>query len=111
VRALITLVVVVTSQLLLMSVWLVWREKGEISRVISGWRVTSLVGLTSVAGSYCWFSAFTLQNAAYVYAVGQTEVILSLLASVLFFREKLSSREGIGIALISASVLALIFIT
>ncbi|KAA2316330.1 DMT family transporter [Pseudooceanicola sediminis] len=111
VRALITLVAVVTSQLLLMGAWLAWREKGEITRVITGWRVTSLVGLTSVAGSFCWFSAFTLQNAAYVYAVGQSEVVLSLLASVLFFRETLSRREGLGIALISISVLALIVLT
>ncbi|NIZ10131.1 DMT family transporter [Pseudooceanicola sp. HF7] len=107
-RALVTLGAVVTSQLLLMAVWLAWRESGEITRVLRGWRVTSLVGLTSVFGSYCWFVAFTLQNAAYVYTIGQFEVVLSLLASVLFFHEKVSWRELLGICAVTASVLALI---
>jgi len=47
-----------------------------------------------------------LQNAAYVFAVGQVEVIFSLAASVLFFGEKVTAREGVGIALITLSVMA-----
>lgn len=109
-RALLTLTVVVTSQLVLMGIWLSLREKGEIGRVLRGWRVTSLVGVTSVIGSFFWFISFTLENAAYVYAVGQSEVVLSLLASVLFFREKISWREALGIGLITASVLGLVLL-
>lgn len=107
-RALVTLLVVVSAQLILMSAWLRLREPGQISRVIGAWRGTLWVGVTSVAGSFCWFTAFTLQNAALVYAVGQFEVVLSLLASVLFFRETVSGREYWGIGLVTASVLALI---
>ncbi|MBR9765665.1 MAG: DMT family transporter [Rhodobacteraceae bacterium] len=107
-RALVTLLIVVSAQVLLLGAWLALREGGEITRVVTGWRRTIWVGLTSVAGSYCWFAGFTLQNAALVYAVGQFEVVLSLFASVLFFREKISAKEFGGIALITLSVLGLI---
>ncbi len=110
IRAMITLVAVSVSQLIVLGVYLRIREAGEIGRVLSAWRGAMWIGLTSLGGSMCWFMAFTLQNAAYVNAVGQSEVILSLLASYIFFRERLTLREGVGIGLITASVLALILL-
>ncbi len=106
-RAAVTLAVVVSLQTLMMLVWLGWRDKGEIARVWAARRVAIWVGLTSMGGSYCWFWAFSLQNAAYVKALGQVELILSILATVLFFKEKITSREVLGIALLVASILAL----
>ena len=55
-----------------------------------------------------WFTAFTLQNAAYVKAVGQIELIFSLLVTVLFFKEKISLREWIGVAVLGMSVLGMV---
>lgn len=109
-RAMVTLSMVTAVQTLALGLWLAWREPGEIGRVIAARRVAGWVGLTSMTGSLCWFTAYTLQNAAYVNAVGQVEVILSLLASWLVFGERLSLREGAGIALITLSVLALILL-
>ena len=107
-RALITLGAVTSMQLLGMLGWLMWRDRAEIGRVLSVWRTAGFVGLTSIGGSFCWFTAFTLQNAAYVKAVGQIELIFSILASVLFFREKITGREFLGIGLISLSVIAMV---
>ncbi|MBE1296502.1 MAG: EamA family transporter [Rhodobacteraceae bacterium] len=107
-RAGITLSAVVTLQTLFMLVWLALREKGEITRVWRARRVAVWVGLTSMGGSFCWFWAFTLQNAAYVKSLGQIELVLSLLASVLFFKEKISAREIIGMGLLGLSILALV---
>ncbi|WP_163849371.1 DMT family transporter [Pseudooceanicola aestuarii] len=109
-RALVTLTAVVTVQMITMILWLALREPGQITRVFRAWRIAGWVGLASLAGSFCWFSAFTLQNAAYVNAVGQAEVVLSLLAGALFFRERITRREGTGIALITVSVLVLIVV-
>jgi len=105
-RALVTLAVVTTSQALGMAAWLRWREAGEIGRVIAARRTAVWMGLTGLAGSLCWFTAFTLQNAAYVFAVGQVEVIFSLIAARVFFGERITRREGAGVALVTASVLA-----
>lgn len=107
-RAAVTLAAVVSLQTLLMAAWLVLREPGEIARVWAARRVAVWVGLTSMGGSFCWFWAFTLQNAAYVKAVGQAELLLSLLASVLFFKETVTRRELLGMALLVLSILALV---
>jgi drug/metabolite transporter (DMT)-like permease len=69
--------------------------------------VAGLVGLFSMVGSYCWFAAFSLQSAAYVFAVGQVELIFSLAVSVMVFREKVTGREMAGIALLTVSILAI----
>lgn len=107
-RAMVTLGAVTASQTIAMSLWLRWREPGQISAVIAARSRAVWIGLTSMAGSLCWFTAFTLQNAAYVNAVGQVELIFSLAASVLFFNERFTRREAAGIALLSASVLSLV---
>lgn len=107
-RASLTLAVVTTAQTLALGAWLIWREKGEVTRVIRSWRVSSLVGLTSMLGSLAWFTAFTLQNAAYVKALGQIELVFSFLASWLIFHERTSRREGIGVALLVVSVLLIV---
>ena len=106
-RAAVALVWVTTGQALIMAAWLAWREPGEIARVWQARGTAAWLGVTSAAGSLSWFTAFTLQTAAYVYAVGQVELILSLAASVLWFREKVSTRELLGIAVLTVSVVTL----
>jgi drug/metabolite transporter (DMT)-like permease len=95
------------SQLVGMAAWLAWRERGEIGKVARAWRSAGLVGLFSMVGSFCWFAAFSLQSAAYVFAVGQVELIFSLVVSVLVFRESVTRREVGGIALLTVSILAI----
>ncbi len=107
-RALLALAAATVLQTLVMSVWLFWREPGELSRVVERWRRTVLVGLTGMAGSLGWFTAFSLQNAAYVRALGQIEIVFTMLASVLVFRERLMGREVLGIALVVLSMLLIV---
>ena len=109
-RAMVTLGAVTASQTIAMTLWLRWREPGQLSAVIAARRSAVWIGLTSMAGSLCWFTAFTLQNAAYVNAVGQIELIFSLAVSVLVFRERMTTREIAGIGLLSASVLSLVLL-
>ncbi|MGR3804891.1 hypothetical protein [Marinibacterium profundimaris] len=107
-RAAVTLAAVTSSQMIGMGLWLAWRDRAELAAVWRARRVAVWVGLMSMGGSFCWFFAFTLQNAAYVKALGQIELILSLLASILVFREKVTAREIGGMALLGVSILALI---
>ena len=107
-RAVVALAAATITQTVLMGLWLRWREPGELGRVARGWRRTLPVGVTGVLGSMGWFAAFSLQNAAFVRALGQVEIVFTLMASSLFFRERLSGREGAGIALVVLSVLVLI---
>ncbi len=107
-RALVTLAAVTSMQMVGMWIWLKLREPGEVGRVLGAWRSAGFIGLTSMAGTFCWFTAFTLQNAAYVKTVGQIELVFGIFATVLFFREKISRREYFGMALLGASILGLI---
>ncbi|WP_294610812.1 EamA family transporter [uncultured Roseovarius sp.] len=107
-RAGITLAVVTLAQTLALGAWLIWREPGQVTRVAGAWRTAVWIGIAGMLGSLFWFTAFTLQNAAYVFAVGQVEVIFSLFASVLFFGEKITRREAAGIALVTLSVIAVV---
>lgn len=107
-RAMVTLSFVTAFQVLVMLIWLRLREPGEIARVVASWRVSALVGVTSMLGSLGWFTAFTLQNAAYVKAVGQIELVFTFLASYFVFKEKSSWREVVGILLLVASILVLV---
>lgn len=109
-RAVVTLACVTFAQSLGMAAWLVWRDPGELSRVAAAWRRTVWVGITGMLGSLAWFTAFALQNAAYVRAVGQVEIVFTLLASALVFHERLTRREGAGIALVIGSVIALVLL-
>ena len=97
-------------QLVGMTAWLWLREKGEISAVWRARRVAVWIGLTSLMGSFCWFTAYTVQTAAYVNALGQVELIFSLVASVLFFHERISAREWAGMAVLGASILTLVLV-
>ncbi|MEP3345711.1 MAG: DMT family transporter [Litoreibacter sp.] len=108
VRAGVTLAMVTAYQTLIMAIWLAWRDKGEISRVVATWRVSSLVGVTSMLGSFGWFVAFALQTAAYVKAVGQVELVFTFIASYFIFKERSTRKELAGIALIVLSILVLV---
>ncbi|MDH5454261.1 MAG: EamA family transporter, partial [Paracoccaceae bacterium] len=107
-RTVMALAAATVLQSLIMVLWLAWREPGEVTRVLTLWRKTVLVGITGMLGSLGWFAAFSLQNAAYVRALGQVEMVFMVLVSVVVFREKLTLREAIGIALIVTSVLVIV---
>ena len=111
IRSSTTLAIVTLLQTVGMAVWLTWSEQGELARVVNAWRTAIWMGFTGMAGSLCWFTAFTLQSAAYVFAVGQVEVIFSLAASFLFFKENIAKREFLGILFLTASILGLIILS
>jgi len=105
-----TLLIVILSQSFVMTIWLALFEPGQIKLVWIERKKGFWVGATSLAGSFCWFTAFTLQNAAYVKAVGQIELIFSLLITTLFFKERILNREVLGMLLIGISALGLILV-
>lgn len=104
------LAVVALWQTLILGLWLALREPGQITATLRAWRPTMAVSLFSLMGSWSWFAAFSLMNAAYVFAVGQIELIFSLIVGWLWFRERLTVRELLGMAVLGASILAIAFL-
>ena len=108
IRAAFSLAVSVTMQTVIMGAYLLAREPGQFSAVLRHWRWALPGGIAAVLASIGWFTAFTLQNAAYVRALGQVELIFTFIASVFFFREKTTPMELFGIALIVVAILILV---
>ena len=109
-RAGMTLACVTSAQLIAMALWLRLFEPGQISAVWGARSTAAWIGLTSMAGSFCWFTAFTLQTVAYVNALGQIELVFSLLATVFFFKEPITRRELYGLGVLSVSILGVIMV-
>ncbi|QCO56357.1 DMT family transporter [Pseudorhodobacter turbinis] len=107
-RAMLALACVTAFQTVAMALWLRWREAGEVTKVLGAWRATLPVGVTGVLGSLGWFTAFALQNAAYVRSVGQVELIFSILVSLFVFGEKPSKREIAGMGLLAVSIILIV---
>ena len=107
-RAVVTLAVVTAVQTAGMVALMGWLVPGGAVRVRRAWRRTAPVALTSLVGSVCWFTAMTLQNAAYVRALGQVELIFTVLVARRLFREPLSAGELAGIGLIALGVVLIV---
>lgn len=107
-RGLFSLSVMNLSQIVIMGAFLRFREPGQISKVIEHWRPSIAVGLTSFAGSAGWAMAMTLQQAAYVRALGQVELLFALLFTRFWFREAMRPAEFVGMILIVAGILGVL---
>ena len=105
IQAAMTLVCVLGFQTVVMTRYLKLFEKGELKNVISAWKVAVWVGVTGMLGSVGWFTAMAMQNAAYVRAVGQVELVFTFLISYFYFKEKTTLIEASGILLIILGIL------
>ncbi len=74
-RALVTLAVMNTMQIVMHGAYLYWRERPQLRLALVHWRSSAVVGVLSVCGSACWAVAFTLENAARVRTFGQVELV------------------------------------
>jgi drug/metabolite transporter (DMT)-like permease len=108
VAAAFTLVVATSVQTVLMGSYLAWREAGQLRRVFAERRSGALVGLMSFLGSAGWFTAFTLQIAAYVRTLGLVELAFTLLISRYAFRERARPVEVLGLAILVLSIAAVL---
>lgn len=108
-KALFTVVLTNAMQTVMQGGWLLWREPGQVRAVFRTWRDSAKVGALSAAGSSCWFMAFALAPVALVRAVGQVEILFTLLFSRFFLGEKLKLKDVVGaLILVSGVVLVLI---
>ena len=102
------LLYMVILQSLICLVWISVKEPEQFMLIKKNLKSSLFIGFTGVLGSIGWFTAMSLQNAALVKTLGQIEFIASLLITYLYFNEKISTREYLGIAFIALSLLLLI---
>jgi drug/metabolite transporter (DMT)-like permease len=108
IRAAYTLACVTAFQTLVMAIYMRLREPGQVSAVFRSWRVSAWAGVTGMIASAGWFTAMTIQNAAYVRALGQIELVFTFAASIFLFHERPNRTEVTGILLVIAGILILL---
>jgi drug/metabolite transporter (DMT)-like permease len=92
-------------QVVFLGAWLLWREPAGLWKMRHHLGLATFIGTISGIGTITWFTASAMQNSSYVAAVGQVQVVFTLLISWFYFRERILTLELIGIAVIIAGVL------
>ena len=83
-------------------------EKKNLDKLFNIWKKGLPVGFFACSATFCWFYAFSLVDATLVRAVGQLEIVFSVLMSYIFYKERITGFELIGMSLITISILALL---
>ncbi len=107
--AAITLVFMVTLQSCLCVAYTWAREPEQFTAIAKRLPLSTFVGVTSALGSVGWFTAMTYQNPALVKSLGQIEFLFTLALTTLFFKEKVTLRELVGVAAIALSVVLIVW--
>ena len=106
--AALTLAYLVLIQTVICLSLLALKQPQEFIVILVRWRISLFVGLTSLVGSVGWFTAFTLERAAYVKTLGQVEFLFTLAIAVFVFREIPNRLEWLGMGVLLIGVVALL---
>ncbi len=107
-RAVFVLAVSNAMQTLMLGGYLALREPAELKKAFTTWRSSMWVGTLSALGSTGWFYAFALAPVALVRALGQIEIVFTLLFSRFYLKETLKRSEILGLVLVVVSVLLIL---
>jgi drug/metabolite transporter (DMT)-like permease len=100
-----TLFHVTWIEVVLLTGWLLYPRKGELSLVPLHWRRMLLQGSFAFSASLGWFWAYSLTFVAYVKVVGQVESLAAVLYSILIWKESEVVRQIPGMVLTLAGIL------
>mgnify|MGYP001825027484 CR=1 FL=1 len=100
-----TVVIATLMQIVAVGAYLWVTERGVFREMRASAKIGTFIGVTSAIGSIGWYTAFAMQNASYVRAVGQIEVVFTLLIAWFYFRERITVLELAGVALTVSGIL------
>ena len=106
--AALTLAYMILVQTVMSLAMLLVHNAAELRVIFRKWKPSVFVGATSVVGSVGWFTAFTLERAAYVKTLGQIEFVLTLAISILYFKERPKKMELLGMSVLISGVMLLL---
>ena len=103
-----TLVFGLFVQTLVLTIYLLARAPSVLQAILRLWRPSMLAGFMGAFASQFWFLAFALTAAANVRTLALVEVLFAQAVSYYSFKQPVSAREGMGIALIVVGVALLV---
>jgi uncharacterized membrane protein len=103
-----TLALGLIIQTALLSIYLALFDREKLMAIVREWWPSMLAGFTGAFASQMWFLAFALESAAKVRTLALIEVLFAQILSRNLFKQRLASREALGILLIVAGVVLLL---
>jgi len=103
-----TLLIVILIQTLILTIYLLYSDRKQIILALYNFKDCIIVGLFGALASICWFYAMSIQNVAYVRALGQIELFFTLVVSIFYFKERIKLKEIYGIFLILLGIIIII---
>jgi drug/metabolite transporter (DMT)-like permease len=94
----------------LLTLYLALWDRAVLSAIVKAWRPSLFAGFMGATASELWFLAFALASVANVRTLALIEVLFAQGISLFVFKQPTSRRDAIGIALIVAGVLLLIWV-
>jgi len=103
-----TLLIAISIQTFILTLYIVFKDIKQFNLLYTNLQDGLTVGFFGALASICWFYAMSIQNVAYVRALGQIELIFTILASIFYFKEKITLRQLIGIFVIFLGLLLIL---
>ncbi len=104
-----TLLIAIGIQTLILTIYILIKDIKQFYLLYLNWKDSLIVGFFGACASICWFYAMSVQNVAYVRALGQIELIFTILASIFYFKEKIIKTEILGILITLTGILIILF--
>ena len=104
-----TLLIAIVIQTLILTFYILLTDIKQFYLLYFNWKDGLIVGFFGAFASICWFYAMSIQNVAYVRALGQIELIFTILASILYFKEKIIANEILGVLITLTGILIILF--
>jgi len=104
-----TLLIAIGIQTLILTIYILFKDIKQFYLLYLNWKDSLIVGFFGAFASICWFYAMSVQNVAYVRALGQIELIFTILASIFYFKEKIIKTEILGILITLTGILIILF--
>jgi drug/metabolite transporter (DMT)-like permease len=104
-----TLVVGLILQAVTLSVYLWLRDPKVITAIVRAWKPSLFAGLMGALASQFWFLAFAIATAASVRTLALIEVLFAQAVARFMFRQRTTAREALGMVLVVAGVVLLIY--
>jgi drug/metabolite transporter (DMT)-like permease len=98
-------------QTVLLLIWLLAVRRDTLAAIAGLWRPSLLAGFAGATASQFWFLAFALASAASVRTLALVEVLFAQGVTRFIFRQKTSLREAIGIALLLAGAVLIVWVS
>ena len=108
--ATLTLTIGLILQAGLLTLYLALRDRAVLTAIARAWRPSLFAGFMGATASEFWFLAFALTSVANVRTLALVEVLFAQAITIFAFKQATTKRDALGIALIVAGVLLLIWV-